>query len=210
MAQRVPIPIVCRTVGRPSVMTAREAGDPHIEDGSKRKVEWSSECPSRYRISLDNARFARRATPLGGGYGNAVERERELVAKLASKDTVLVAMREFVGGVTATELNACELSDAAFSALSEGLSHANPRVRWWCIQIFDHADDDRAMRALAGCLDDPIARVRRNAVHALTCDKCKPAASAWSTHRRWRGSPKSRNMIPAQRFGLKPGTGLPA
>lgn len=101
-------------------------------------------------------------------------RESELVAQLGSNDTVLQAMRELVGGVTATELEHCELSDAALEALISGLSDPNPRVRWWCVQIFDHQGDERAMRAIARCLDDPVPRVRRNAVHALTCEKCKP------------------------------------
>lgn len=114
-----------------------------------------------------------------------MQRERELVAKLASNDTVLEAMRDLVRGVSAAELKECALSDAAFSALSEGLSDANPRVRWWCIQIFDHTDDDRAMRAVAECLDDPVARVRRNAVHALTGSPVHLGVS-WGS--RFRGS----------------------
>lgn len=106
-----------------------------------------------------------------------MEHERELVQRLGSKATVLDAMRELVGGVTATELKRCALSEGAFEALVAGLSDPNPRIRWWCIQIFDHQGDDRAMHAVAGCLDDPVARVRRNAVHALTCEKCKPGGA---------------------------------
>jgi HEAT repeat protein len=83
-------------------------------------------------------------------------------------------MRDLVGGVTATELRTVVLTDAAFEALVEGLRDPNPRIRWWCIQLLDHVPDHRAITAIAGMLDDPVPRVRRNAAHALGCVVCKP------------------------------------
>ena len=59
-------------------------------------------------------------------------------------------------------------------ALREGLEDPNPQVRWWCIQVLDHVPDERAVPAIAATLDDPVPRVRRNAVHALGCTACKP------------------------------------
>jgi HEAT repeat protein len=50
-------------------------------------------------------------------------------------------------------------------------------IRWWCIQLLDHVPDRRAITAItaiAGMLDDPVPRVRRNAAHALGCVACKP------------------------------------
>lgn len=50
----------------------------------------------------------------------------------------------------------------------------SPQVRWWCIQVLDHVADERSLEAIAGALDDPVPRVRRNAAHALGCVACKP------------------------------------
>jgi HEAT repeat protein len=54
------------------------------------------------------------------------------------------------------------------------LADPNPRLRWWCVQTLDHLVDPRAVVAIAALLDDPVARVRRNAAHALGCIACKP------------------------------------
>ncbi|HSK21613.1 MAG TPA: HEAT repeat domain-containing protein [Egicoccus sp.] len=102
-----------------------------------------------------------------------------MVQRLGVKTERTEAMRALVGGVTATELRTATLSDAAFTALCEGLSDPNPQVRWWCIQLLDHVPDERAVVALANALDDPVPRVRRNAAHALGCVACKPA---WDGH----------------------------
>jgi len=78
------------------------------------------------------------------------------------------------GGVTATHLRTATLSGAAFDALVDGLSDRHPRVRWWCIQLLDHVPYPRALCAIVSALDDPVPRVRRNAVHAFGCVACKP------------------------------------
>ena len=91
-----------------------------------------------------------------------------------SKARQVEALRELVGGVTATYLRTAVLSVATFDALIEGLSDPNPRVRWWCVQVLDHVPDERSIAALTRALDDPVARVRRNAAHALGCLACKP------------------------------------
>jgi HEAT repeat protein len=100
--------------------------------------------------------------------------ERDLVQRLASKTQRLDAMRSLAGGVTATELRGATLSDEAVTALCEGVSDPNPQVRWWSIQILDHAPDPRALDVFAVALADPVPRVRRNAAHALGCLACKP------------------------------------
>lgn len=100
--------------------------------------------------------------------------ERDLVQQLATKTRRLDAMRALVGGATTTELRHTQVTDRAFDALVEGLSDPNPKIRWWCIQLFDHVPDPRAIAAVAGALDDPVPRVRRNAAHALACVACKP------------------------------------
>jgi HEAT repeat protein len=101
--------------------------------------------------------------------------EAQLVQALADKTTRLAAMRDLVGGVTATELKSVSVSDTVLQALSAGVSDSDPRVRWWSIQLLDHVADPRAVEAIVPALHDPVPRVRRNAVHALACASCKPA-----------------------------------
>jgi HEAT repeat protein len=104
-----------------------------------------------------------------------VTREQELVQWFAARgDRTLQALAGLTGGVTATHLRTAQLTDAAFDAVTEGLGDPNPRVRWWCVQVLDHVPDPRAISAIAVLLDDPIARVRRNAAHALGCVACTP------------------------------------
>ncbi|MDQ2759918.1 MAG: HEAT repeat domain-containing protein [Actinomycetota bacterium] len=106
-----------------------------------------------------------------------MRREKELVERLGSNDTVLDAMQALIGAAKARDLKSIELTDAAYEALIGALKHANPRVRWYCVQIFDHVSYPQAMQAVAELLEDPVPRVRRNAVHALTCEKCKPGGA---------------------------------
>lgn len=62
---------------------------------------------------------------------------------------------------------------AAIDDLVRGLKHPNSNVRWWCAQMLDHAADDTCVPALFDLLHDPVPRVRRMAVHALACQRCK-------------------------------------
>jgi HEAT repeat protein len=103
-----------------------------------------------------------------------VTREQELVRLFGVKGRELDALRGLAGGVTATHLRTARLSGDGFAAVVDGLSDQNPRVRWWCIQVLDHVPDVRAVSAISSALDDPVARVRRNAAHALGCGACKP------------------------------------
>jgi len=86
-------------------------------------------------------------------------------------------MRALVGGVTATELRTVQLPDDVFDGLVRGTQHANPVVRWWSVQLLDHCPDERANDALIPLFNDPVARVRRNAVHAVGCPACQPTAN---------------------------------
>jgi hypothetical protein len=58
-------------------------------------------------------------------------------------------------------------------ALLTGLNHRNPRVRYDCAHALDHFADDRCSGPLRHLLDDPVPRVRRVALHVLSCDGCK-------------------------------------
>jgi HEAT repeat protein len=58
-------------------------------------------------------------------------------------------------------------------ALLNGLSHPEPRMRYDCAHALDHFADDRCLEPLHRLLDDPVPRVRRMALHVLSCDRCK-------------------------------------
>lgn len=99
-----------------------------------------------------------------------------LVEALGDTGRRTEAMRALVGGVTATELRTVQLSDDVFDGLVRGTRHSNPVVRWWSVQLLDHCPEERATTALVALFDDPVPRVRRNAVHAVGCPACKPSA----------------------------------
>ena len=61
----------------------------------------------------------------------------------------------------------------ALDVLIAGLSHPNWRVRKECADLMDHLADDRCVEPLLRLLQDPVAAVRRLALHALGCQRCK-------------------------------------
>jgi HEAT repeat protein len=99
---------------------------------------------------------------------------RGLVKLLALREGRTDTIRRLVGGVTATELRQIRVAQPVLSAVAEGVHDPDPRVRWWCVQLLDHINDERALTALTDALDDPVPRVRRNAAHAVGCVACKP------------------------------------
>jgi len=55
-------------------------------------------------------------------------------------------------------------------------SHPNPKIRWQCLTLLDHLDGDESVPVfIDALLGDPVPRVRRHALHALSCDRCKTA-----------------------------------
>lgn len=62
---------------------------------------------------------------------------------------------------------------AVVTGLVEGLDHTKPRVRFNCAGALDHLADERSTGPLRRLLDDPVPRVRRAAMHSLSCDACK-------------------------------------
>jgi HEAT repeat protein len=61
----------------------------------------------------------------------------------------------------------------AVGAIRAGLRHENPVVREGCCRLLDHLVDVGSMGHLIAMIDDPDARVRIAAFHALACDRCK-------------------------------------
>ena len=97
-----------------------------------------------------------------------------LINNLAYKEgrnDVIVAL---VGAINARDLAKVTLKPQAKQALIGGLKHDNAKVRWWCLQLMDHLADESFIPYILPLLNDPIGKVRKHAVHALTCDMCKP------------------------------------
>jgi HEAT repeat protein len=62
---------------------------------------------------------------------------------------------------------------ALIDTLLDGLDHGNARIRHDCAHALDHFGAERCLEPLRRLLDDPVPRVRRMALHVLTCDTCK-------------------------------------
>jgi HEAT repeat protein len=99
----------------------------------------------------------------------------QLVDLLADKTQRNAAIVALVGGITSTELRRVKVSPEAKQALIDGLKHSNSKVRWWCIQLMDHiADESYVLPLLDAAQTDPTPGNRRHAIHAMTCEVCKP------------------------------------
>ncbi len=61
----------------------------------------------------------------------------------------------------------------ALGAIRTGLHYENPAVREGCCRLLDHLVDTDSMGQLIAMADDPDARVKIAAFHALACDRCK-------------------------------------
>jgi hypothetical protein len=88
----------------------------------------------------------------------------------------LLGVRDWRVGRAASGALAAAGAEGVAAAL-DGLSHRSPRVRRGAADFLDHHADDRCVAPLAdAALGDPVPAVRRSAVHALLCQRCKPAA----------------------------------
>jgi HEAT repeats len=61
--------------------------------------------------------------------------------------------------------------------LLPALRHPNPRVRFECLGLLDHLADEDSVEAMIAATRDPVPRIRRMAVHALGCVRCKASTS---------------------------------
>lgn len=65
--------------------------------------------------------------------------------------------------------------EAGLAAVIRGLAHPVPRVRRGCADFMDHQADERCVAVLCETArHDAVPAVRRAAVHALGCQRCKP------------------------------------
>ena len=94
---------------------------------------------------------------------------RALVSRLADPATA---------GPAAATLKA-RSPDRLGPALVAGLTSPEWRVRRSCCRLLDDVDfTPDSLAALQRALDDPEPRVRRSALHTLSCQHCKPSACA--------------------------------
>lgn len=84
------------------------------------------------------------------------------------------AIVALVGVINARALRAARVPPEAKAALVAGLEHPNAKVRWWCLQLMDHLADESYLEPVLSRLSDPVAKVRRHAIHASSCGACKP------------------------------------
>jgi hypothetical protein len=71
------------------------------------------------------------------------------------------------------ELRASAQVDLALLRLG-ARHHPNAKVRWQCLTLLDHLDGDESVSVFLDAMrQDPVPRVRRHALHALTCERCK-------------------------------------
>ena len=69
-----------------------------------------------------------------------------------------------------------EAGSGALEHVLKGIHHPDWRVRMWCADFLDHFADQRCTAALVAALKDPVADVRRHAMHSLGCQSCKAEA----------------------------------
>ncbi len=103
-----------------------------------------------------------------------MSRTSDLVDAFAYTDQRIAAIIELVGAINSTDLRRVRVSPEAKAALIDGLEHPNAKVRWWCLQLMDHLADESYLEPILSKLSDPVAKVRRHAIHALSCGACKP------------------------------------
>jgi hypothetical protein len=82
----------------------------------------------------------------------------------------------------AVEVRLETLGKAGVDAAIAGLSDPDPRVRCGAADFMDHhADEDCVEKLRDMALHDPVPYVRDMALHALGCQRCKPAPLAVDT-----------------------------
>jgi HEAT repeat protein len=92
---------------------------------------------------------------------------------------MLLPLVERLGGRDWTDINQAfqalvAAGEAGRAAVRLGLSHPRPRIRAACADFYDHLGREEDVPILCELLDDPMPSVRRQAVHSLVCQRCKP------------------------------------
>lgn len=96
--------------------------------------------------------------------------EREKVSERYTSLIGKLAIPHHAGAAYQTLLS-CGLD--ALPAIRQGLRHQNADVRAHCCRFLDQFLAPELMDDLVTMLDDPDHRVRLEALHTLSCDRCK-------------------------------------
>jgi HEAT repeat protein len=64
--------------------------------------------------------------------------------------------------------------DTVLDLAIAGLKDPSPKVRRNCADLMDHLGDRRCVQPLIELLNDPVPVVRWQALHSLSCERCKP------------------------------------
>jgi hypothetical protein len=106
-----------------------------------------------------------------------LELSREVTELARRKDVMELTRRLVLPRRDLLAIRALIVEQGAHSllvdALLEGIAHQSPRVRYDCAHALDHFADERCIEPLWHALNDPVPRVRRMALHVLSCDVCK-------------------------------------
>jgi HEAT repeat protein len=92
-------------------------------------------------------------------------------AKTIGEYFALMPLRDILG--LRAHLLETEQHALLVDALLVGLNHSEARVRYNCALAMDHIADERCSEPLRALLEDVVPRVRRAALHSLSCEACK-------------------------------------
>lgn len=150
--------VVARENGYPSWPKLKAAA----ESGTAASRTGPSGAPSAWRTSLvrDAARQAAESAQ-----GRDVEGLLRAVSLLPLRDLLVVRQILVEAGAYPTVVE----------ALIAGLELPQARLRFESAHLMDHFADERCIEPLLRLLDDQVPRVRRMALHSLSCDACKLA-----------------------------------
>jgi HEAT repeat protein len=99
------------------------------------------------------------------------------VLTFASSDVVALAARMAIPLRDILEVRTHLLETKRLHLLVDGLllglENSRPKVRADCAGALDHFADERCAEPLTRLLSDPVPKVRRTALHSLSCDACK-------------------------------------
>ena len=133
-----------------------------------RDLRQQSASPSQIRLSTAQAEVAREH-----GFHTWMElkawadRMRRIEAHATRFS--MVHSRDFPTVRDSGQVNIGLLNDGA-------RGHPNPRVRALCLGLLDHLAGDESVPIYLAALRDPVPRVRKGALHALSCERCKAEA----------------------------------
>ncbi|GAB4469005.1 MAG: hypothetical protein OHK0029_41540 [Armatimonadaceae bacterium] len=91
-------------------------------------------------------------------------------------DKVRILATQDWARVAQTERELAAAGSAGMEAVLQGLTDPDPTIRRACARFMDHYGTDQSISGLLRAIKDPVPKVRREAVHSLSCNRCKEEA----------------------------------